>query len=817
MAPRRNHKFEVPVENLRRFCDPASFDFETTEGLAPLDGTIGQSRAMAALEFGVGMNADGYNVYVAGDTGTRKGSTVEEFLRRVASAEPVPSDWVYVYNFDDAYRPNAIGLPPGKGEQLAEDMNRFIEAVKVELPRAFESEHYEKRKADIMRDIEAKREELSNHLQEEAKKEGFAIQTTPIGIVTVPLVDGQPMSREAYEELPEEKKKEIQEKSQTLQSELGQVMSQARKLEKEAGERIHELDKEIAVFAVGHLLDELREKYRQFDEVVKYLGRVQQDIIERLDEFRAPEKEAAVIPGLGKLAREDAFDRFKVNVLVSNKDTKGAPVVVENNPTYYNLIGRIDYRARLGGMTTDFTMIKPGALHRANGGFLVVQAFDLLTSPQAWDALKKTIRAGEVRIENLGEQLSPVPTATLKPEPVPAKIKVVLVGLPYIYFLLYNLDEDFRQLFKVRADFGVEMDRTDEHVRSYAQFIASLVAEKGLRHFDRSGVAKVVEYGSRLEQHQGKLSTRFLDVGDVIAEASFWAGKERARYVQGRHVQKAIDQKIYRSNLVEERLRDLIAEGTLLISTQGATVGQINGLSVSTLGDYSFGRPSRITARTAFGQDGVVNIERETQMSGRIHNKGVLILSGFLNGRYAQDKPLALSASLTFEQLYDEVEGDSASSTELYALLSSLSGLPIRQDIAVTGSVNQRGEVQPIGGVNEKIEGFFDVCQAVGLSGQQGVMIPEANVKHLMLREDVVRAIRQGKFRLFAVKTVDEGIEVLTGRPAGEMRPDGSFPPGTVNYLVDQRLAEYAERYREFAAAIAAEERRPLRGRGKAA
>ncbi len=622
------------------------------------------------------------------------------------------------------------------------------------------------------------------------------------------MLDGQPISREAYEELPEEKKKELQEKNQSLQGELGQVMGQVRKLEKEANERVRELDKEMAVLAIGHLVEDLRERYKQYGEIARYLDKVQNDVVERLDELRAPERDAVAIPGLGKLAREDVYDRYRINIVVSNKDTEGAPVVVENNPTYYNLIGRIDYRARLGGMTTDFTMIKPGALHKANGGYLVVQAYDLLTSPQAWDALKKTIRAREVRIENLGEQLSPVPTATLKPEPIPVDVKVILVGLPYIYYLLFNLDEDFRQLFKVRADFTVQMDRTDEHVRSYARFIAAQVAEKGLRHFHRSGVAKVIEYGSRLEEHQGKLSTRFLDVGDVVTEASYWAGKDGAKYVQAKHVQKAIDQKIYRSSLLEEQIRDLIAEGTLLISAAGRTCGQINGLSIATLGDYSFGRPSRITARTAFGQAGVVNVEREIALSGRIHSKGVLILAGYLAGKYAQDKPLALTASLTFEQTYDEVEGDSASSAELYALLSSLSGLPLRQDIAVTGSVNQWGEVQPIGGVNAKVEGFFDVCKVIGLTGEQGVMIPEANVRHLMLREDVVRAVKRGRFHLYAVRTIDQGIEILTGMPAGERRPDGSYQPGTVSRLVDDRLREYAERYREYAASR--EERRPF-------
>jgi lon-related putative ATP-dependent protease len=791
------HNLEVPVERLRNYCDPAQLTFETTETLQPMDGTIGQVRAMAALRFGVGMRAEGYNVYAAGDSGTHRAKPVEEFLREVALNRPVPPDWVYVYNFHDPYRPEAISLPPGLGDQLNADMNKFIEGMKVELPRAFESDRYEQRKTEVMKDVEVQREQISSQIQEKAREEGFAIQTTPLGIMTVPLVDGQAMSREAFDELPEDKKKEVQEHSQALQNELGQLLGRARKLEREAAELVRKLDREVALTAVGDLLEDLRRTYADYPEVVAFLSQVPEDIVEHLDEFRSPEKDQAVIPGLGKVAREEPADRYKVNVLVDNKHAQGAPVVVENNPTYYNLIGRIDYRARMGGMTTDFTMIKPGALHRANGGFLVVQAYDLLTSPQAWDALKKTIRAKQVRIENLGEQLSAVPTATLKPEPIPVDVKVVIVGLPYIYHLLFNMDEDFRRLFKVRADFTVQMDRNDEHVQRYANFIASQVEEKGLRHFDRSGVAKVVEYGSRLQEHQGKLSTRFVDVGDIVAEASYWAEVAGAPLVQASHVQQAIDQKLYRSGEIPERLRELIAEGTIMLSIEGAVVGQINGLSVSSVGDLAFGRPSRITARTAFGQGGVLHVERETKLSGRIHDKGVLILAGYLAGKYAQDKPLAVAASITFEQLYEGVEGDSASSTELYALLSSLAETPLRQDLAVTGSVNQLGEVQPIGGVNEKVEGFYDVCREVGLTGRQGVIIPEANVKHLMLREDVVQAVREGSFHIYAVRTIDQGIEVLTGLPAGVEQADGTYPEGTVNYLVERKLAEYAERFRE--------------------
>jgi lon-related putative ATP-dependent protease len=808
-------KLEVPVERLRNYLDPAQLDFESTAEVPPSNGAIGQDRALSSLEFALDIGSAGYNVYVAGDTGTSKNSTVESFLHHLAKDKPVPSDWIYVYNFDDAYQPRSIELPAGLGEQLAADMDRFIEDCKREIPRALEGEHYERRKAEMMKEIDGPREQLSAQLQEMAKQEGFAIQTTPVGVVTVPLgEDGQPISREAFDELPEEKRQEIQERNQKLQQEVAQTMARARRLEKEAGELIKALDKEIADSAVGTLLEELRERYVQHEAVVIHLVKVREDIGQQVELFRPQEKEAVAFPGLGRPSSDDVLERYKVNVLVSHRDANGAPVVIENNPTYYNLIGRIDYRVRFGGMTTDFTMIKPGALHLANGGYLVIQAVDLLTSFQAWDALKRAIRAQSVHIENLGEQYSAVPTATLKPEPIPLNIKIVMVGLPYIYYILHNADEDFRKMFKVRSDFGVQMDRTKAHAHSYASFIASQVASKGLLHFDRTGVAKMVEYGSRLESHQQKLSTRFLNIGDLVAEASYWAGKDNAELVQAAHVQRAIDERTYRSNMIEERLRDLVTEGTLMISTQGHVVGQLNGLSVSAIGDYSFGRPSRITARTAFGQSGVVAIERETKMSGRIHSKGVLILGGYLMGKFAQDKPLALSASITFEQLYDEVEGDSASSTELYAILSGLSDLPLRQDIAVTGSVNQLGEVQPIGGVNEKIEGFFRVCKALGLTGQQGVMIPEANVKHLMLNEEVVEAIKNGDFCVHAVKTIDEGIELLTGRRAGNQLADGTYPPGTVYYLVDEKLRAFSKRYREI---VAAPEKSPLPSEGREA
>ncbi|MBI4320390.1 MAG: AAA family ATPase [Chloroflexi bacterium] len=793
-----NHLELVP-ENLSHACNPNELEFETTDELVPLLGTAGQRRAVSSIVFGLDMDAYGYNMYVSGAVGTGRNTTVKSYVETVAKSEPVPPDWCYVYNFLDPYRPATISLPAGTGTQLAKDMDEVLEASKREIPRAFESENYERRRDEVLSELHKQREALSVNLQQDAQKKGFAIEVTPIGIVTIPNVDGKPLSREQFEALPEPLKEELRKKSEELQEEIRQDLAKSRKLEKDAAERIRELDKEIALFAVGHLLEDLRDKYKQFPRVEEYLRHVQDDIIHHLEDFRAGEKEeAAAIPGLDHGARDATFDRYKVNVLVNNAATQGAPVVVEHNPTYYNLFGRIDYRARLGAIFTDFNMIKAGDIHRANGGYLVLQARDLLLSFLSWDTLKRTLRAREARIENIGEQFSVFPSATLKPEPIPIDVKVVVVGHPMIYYLLYHLDEDFSKLFKVKVDFDSEMDRTTDNIYNYGAFVAARCKEAGLRPFHKSGVARVVDYGSRLLEHQSKLSTKFAEIADIVTEASYWAEKDDSAQVMAQHVDQAVEKKEYRSNLVEEKIRQLIREGTIYIDATGAVPGQINGLSVIDLGDYYFGRPNRITAMTSAGAAGLINIEREARLSGRIHNKGMMILGGYLAAKFAQDKPLSLSATITFEQSYEEVEGDSASSTELYCLLSSLSDLPLKQNIAVTGSVNQKGEIQPIGGVNKKIEGFFAVCKEKGLTGDQGVIIPAANAKNLMLRQEVVQAVRDGLFHIYAVKTVEEGIELLTGVPAGALKKDGRYPEGTVYYLVDKRLREYAQRLKEF-------------------
>lgn len=784
-------------DDLYRRCDPDGLGFETTADVPPIDGTVGQERALASLEFGLDIQAEGYNLYVAGPAGTGRNSTLQASVRRLAADDPVAPDWCYVYNFLDHRQPSVISLPAGRGRALARDMETFVEACRREIPRHFDSEAYAQQREEAARELQAQRDQAFAAVEEEARRQGFTLNMTPAGVATVPLKEnGEPMGREEFAQLPEEQRKALQAKGETLQSAISQAMLQTRRLEKEARGRLEALDKSVALYAITPLLNELRQEYMDIAKAVEYLEQVQDDIVDHLDTFRPAEADGSPLASM-RPSPEEFFERYKVNVIVSHEHDVGGPVVIENNPTYYNLFGRVDYRSQLGAMTTDHTMIKAGALHRANGGYLILQARDVLTSILIWDTLKRTVRSGEVRIENLGEQYSAIPVATLNPQPIPLQVKLVFVGSPTLYQLLYQADEDFRKLFRVKADFSVDMDRSPDCVRLYAGFISNHVRELGLRPFHTSAVARVVEHGSRLVEHQRRLSTRFIEISDLLTEANFWAAREQSDLVHDRHVERAIEQKIYRSNLVEERLQQMIDDGTILIDTSEAVVGQVNGIAVYELGDYRFGRPSRITARVSLGRGQVMSIEREIQMSGKIHSKGFAIVSGYLNGKYGQERPLALTASIGFEQTYNEVDGDSASSAELYALISALAGAPIRQGIGVTGSVNQRGDVQPIGGVNEKIEGFYAVCKAKGLSGDQGVIIPRTNAQHLMLHKDVVAAVREGRFHVWAVDSVDQGIELLTGVPAGAAGARGRYPPNTINRRVTDTLARMGRRAAE--------------------
>jgi lon-related putative ATP-dependent protease len=784
----------LTFDKLYRFCDPDIFTFNTTEDLPDFKETIGQERALHALDFGLSLESTGFNIFILGEHGTGKMTTVRSFLSQKAMNEPVPQDWGYVYNFKDSDVSVAISLDPGSAVIFQKDMEELIKILKAEIPKVFESKEYEKQKNKIIEEPQKQQKDIFSSLEEEAQQKGFSVRKTVSGLIIIPVKKtGEPLTEDEYELLDENTRKKIDEIGKTLQEKLNDVVRIARESEKMVKESIGRLEKEAALSSVGHLIDELKNKYKDHEKITAYLEDVKEDILEHLDDFKAQEEQAPPLPFMKLPKTEPIFTRYTVNVLVNNKDCKGAPCIFESNPTYFNLFGRIEHKFQYGIALTDFSMIKAGSLHKANGGYIVINALDLLRNIFAYDSLKRAIRNKEIKIEDVWEQYRLISTTTLKPEAIPLDVKVILVGNPYLYYLLYNLDEEYRELFKVKADFDSRMDRTEENINKYASFVTTLCREENLLPFDRAGVAKVVEFGSRLAEHQNKLSSRFSDIADILREASYWASKSNSNIVSDGHVYKAMDERIFRTNRIEERLREMILEGTIIVDTKGEKVGQINGLAVIDLGDYSFGKPSRITAKTYAGKAGVVNIERETKMSGKIHEKAILIITNYLGSRYAAKKPISLSASITFEQLYDTVEGDSASCAELYALLSSISGIPLKQSIAITGSMDQNGEVQPVGGINEKIEGFFDLCRLTGFNGSQGVIMPTRNVKNLMLKKDVVEAVKEGKFFIYPIQRVDEGLEIITGMQVGELRDDGTYPEGTINYLVVKRLAEISE------------------------
>ncbi|AMV71639.1 ATP-binding protein [Desulfuromonas carbonis] len=787
----------IPVEELTWRCDPAQFEFETTAELKCLEGTIGQDRAVTAIEFGLSFKDDNFNIFVLGDPGTGRSSTIRKLVRGRAGDEPVPSDWCYVLSFADASRPRALQLPAGRGRELQKKVEQLVARLAEEIPKVFESKEYEEQKGRITGEYQEKHRQLFQRLEQHANSEGFLLQRSVSGLVLVPTQNGEPLSQQEFEALAEAERKRLDQKGEALQERLNEVLRKVRDGEKEMREAIATMEKKVMLFAIGHLFDELEEEFSGFAPVLDHFAACKKDLVERIDEFRPSQGPQISIPGL-QGNQEPSFERYLVNLFVDNSELDGAPVIYEANPTYFNLFGRIEHTIQMGNATTNFTMIKPGALHRAIGGYLILDCREVLLNPFSYEALKRCIRNHEIKIEDMAEQFRLLATVSLKPEPIPLDCKIILIGTPLLYYLLYQYDQDFRKYFKVKADFDRMMKNTWENVQQYARFIASKCEEEKILPFDRGGVARVVEYSARLIEDKGKLSSRFLDIADLLREAAFYARRKALDRVGAEHVDLAVEARIYRSNKAEERIQELLEEGTLLVDTDGAVVGQVNGLSVYLLGDYSFGKPSRVTVRTYLGKGGVVNIEREAKLSGPIHDKGVLILTGFLGDRFAQDKPLALAASICFEQSYGGIEGDSASSAELYALLSSLSGAPLNQGIAVTGSVNQRGQVQPIGGVNEKIEGFFSLCKVRGLTGDQGVMIPIQNVRNLLLKTEVREAVAAGRFHLWAVGTIDEGIEILTGVPAGRRQEDGSWPEGTINARVDSRLRQLADAVARF-------------------
>jgi len=793
-------QLELPAEALQPQYDLSGFRFASTAELEPLTDIVGQERALQAIDFGTSIDSFGYNLFVMGPPGSGRTTAVTTIVRRKAAQMPAPSDWCYVHNFKDSNVPRALELPAGVGPQFRTDMEELVREVARRLERAFEGEAYRRERGRLAEELRTAQRTEFQQLEELARKQNFAVQQVGQMFGIVPVVDGEPLTPEKYEQLDEAHRQRIDDEGQKLREAVGEAMRRLRTTEKQVRSRVEELDRRVALMALGDLIQELSRRYAAHGLVTRYLTEVQDDILSHFQDFLRSEEEERphMLAGLPLPSPADAWERYRVNVLVTNDPAAGAPVILEYNPTFYSLVGRIEHRVQFGAMSTDFSLIKAGALHRANGGFLVLSARDLLTGFLAWDALKRALRSQSITIEDINQQFRLISTMGLEPEPVPVRLRVILIGTPFIYSLLYAFDEDFRRLFKVQVDFDDRMAADTNTVLAYARFIAIRAHEEGLPHFSRDAVLEVVRFGARLVEDQRKLASTFSTIGDIVRESAYWSRKNGQDLVRVEDVRQALQARDYRANRIEERLRELIAEGTILIDTDGATVGQTNGIAIVAWGDYDFGKPTRITARTFVGQAGVVNIEREVKLAGRIHNKGVMILTGYLGGRYARERPLTLSASLGFEQSYEEIEGDSASSAELYALLSSIGDLPIHQSLAVTGSVNQHGEVQPVGGVSRKVEGFFHCCRLKGLTGRQGVVIPRRNAHNLVLADEVVEAVRQDRFHIYAIDHIDEGLELLTGLAAGERQPDGSYPEGTVNFAVAQGLNRLSEAWREF-------------------
>ena len=799
---------EVPVEKLRWRCDPDSLPYESTETVQACDEIIGQERAEEAIRVGLNINSVGYNIFVTGLTGTGRHTTIKCVLEEMDVKGKIPEDLCYVNNFKNPDMPHMLSFSAGQGSVFKKEMEGLIESLKKKIPLLFENETYLNKKKEVVEKYRTKQAEVFREFEKKVNKEGFALVQIQMGPDSrpgiFPVHEGNPVNIDQLESMVEEGKFSREEldrlkgKQTELVNELEDIFKETRKSEKEIKEELTALDNEVISPIVKDSISDIKEKFNH-EKVAHYLEEVQEDILANFGRFREKEETPpSPIPGLVLPQPVDTFSEYQVNVLVDNSETKGAPIIVETTPNYRNLFGTIERTVERSGIwRTDFTHIKAGSFLRANGGYLVFNALDALLEPWVWPTLKRTLKNQIIEIQTY-DPFYFFSTSALKPEPVECNTKVIMIGDAHIYYLLYSMDEDFKKIFKIKADFDPVMNRDTEKVNQYVSFIRKICDEEKLKPFDKTGIAAAVEYGVRLTGRQKKLSTRFYLVGDLLREANYWAAKAGSEVVREEHVDQAIERKIYRVNLIEEKIQEMIEDGTILIDSDGMVVGQVNGLSVYSLGDHSFGKPSRITVKTSLGKAGIVNIEREAEMSGPIHNKGVYILTGYLRGKFAQDKPLTMSASICFEQSYSGIEGDSASSTEIYGLLSSLSGLPLRQDIAVTGSVNQKGEIQPIGGVNEKIEGFFDVCKAKGMNGKQGVIIPHLNVDDLMLRKDVVQAVREGKFHIHPVRTIDQGIEILTGTEAGERQEDGRFKEGSVNDLVDRKLLELGTKIKEF-------------------
>jgi len=793
---------ELKVEDLSWVLDPKKIDFDNSDGCEPCEEIIGQDRALKAIQTGLDIRSLGYNIFITGLTGTGRLTTIKKLLEDLKKKQQTPDDILYVHNFRSPNKPKLIVLPAKKGREFREDMNQMIDMLKNNIPDLLKSEYYTQKRESIVEEMKKRQKSILKEFENEVADEGFTVVQVQMGLLAkpdlVPVIDDKPISFSDLEakvrkgEFPKEKLEELKEKHAELTDKLEDIFKKIKDIEEETRKKLKEWDKEAITPIIKGAIDEMKSKYHH-EKLSSYLDEVEKDLVRRIYIFKEQKKDSQKM-----MTMTDPFLRYKVNLVIDNSETEGAPIIIENNPNYPNLFGSIELSpSQFGGVQTDFTNIKGGSFLNANGGYLILNALDVLREPGVWTTLKRSLRYQTFEIQNYAS-LYLFSNTRIKPEKIKIDVNVVMIGDSYIYSLLYFMDPDFKKIFKVKSEFDSEANKKEDIINKYISFIKKITDEDELLAFDRGAMAKVVEYATRLAGRKRKISTRFHLLADLIRESSYWAKKSEKERVSRNHVEKALEYRLERVNLIEDKVQELIEEGTIMIDTKGHKVGQVNGLSVYPMGEFMFGKPTRITARTAVGRGGVINIEREADLSGRTHNKGVLILSGYLRGKYCQNKPFALSASLAFEQSYSGVEGDSASSTEIYAILSSLSQQPLRQDIAVTGSVNQNGEIQAIGAVNEKIEGFFEVCKAKGLTGDQGVIIPKQNTQNLMLKPHVIGAVKQGKFHIYPVDTIDQGAEILTGLKAGELKEDGSFEEETLNYLVDQELQRLARSWKDF-------------------
>ena len=787
------NKNELNYKNLKISCDPSIFKFKTTEELDNIETGIGQERGIKALEFGLNVDINGYNLYLEGPAGVGKTMYTKHYLDKISKKQKTPCDWCYIYNFKNPNEPIALPLHAGQGKEFKEQMDAFIKDIKNDLKNTFNNEDFEKEKALIAQTYEEKREALMVKLNKKSEKYGFQVKSAQNGIYMMPIINGKAIEQEEFEKLDDETKQNFEDNSSIVQEQILQVISEIKNIEQESQKKLSEWQSNVALLTINAHINYIRSKFKRNKKISTFLENIKKDILKNIDYFLAePQNETQQMPG-PRPEPPKPWENYRVNLFIDNSAQEGAPVIMDSNYSYHNIFGKLEYENYYGSLKTDYTMLKPGLLHKANGGYIIFQAHDLIENAVCYEGLKKALRQKQLLIENTADPRSPMVMVSLKPEPIPLDLKVIIVGDEQIYQTLLAVDYDFRKLFKIKVEFEDSSDNTEENMNKLARFIHGFCEQEQLPHLDPSAVAKIMEYSSRLADNQDKLSTRFNDLAQIIGEAATWAKMKKSKIVTAEFVDMALSERANRIKKYDSMYTEMIKENTLLIDTTGAKVGQINGLTIMNIGDYMFGKPVKITATTYTGKNGVINIEREVDLSGSTHSKGVYILSGYLGEKFAQDIPLSLTASICFEQLYNGVDGDSASSTELYAILSSLSGVPINQSFAVTGSVNQKGEIQPIGGVNEKIEGFFQICKMRGLDGTHSVMIPIQNQKNLNLSNEVVDAVKNGLFHIYAISTIDEGIELLTGVPAGKKDSNGNFPAGTINYLAYEKLKKYAD------------------------